>query len=200
MSYMEQHGTRLGRAGNGGSNGHRSQSRSWEGDPAATNARIGELFLATLEDIYSAEMQIIRAIWNIGAQTQSEKLRHALQQHGQETERQVHRLEQVFDMLSKPTRGKPCKAIDVLISEANEVVEKFKGSDALDAGLVSAAQAIEVYQISRYGTLKVWAEELDIPHAASLLDQTLQEKIKTHAILTEIAAGRVKRPPGKRPK
>jgi hypothetical protein len=96
---MEQHGTRFGRAGNGGSNGHRSQSPSWDGDPAASNARIGELLL---EDIYSAEMQIIRAIWNIGAQSQSEKLRQALQQHGQETERQVQRLEQVFDMLRSP--------------------------------------------------------------------------------------------------
>jgi ferritin-like metal-binding protein YciE len=196
---MEQHGTRSGRGGNGGSNGHRSQSRSWEGDPAASNARMGELFLATLEDIYSAEMQIIRAIWNIGAQSQSEKLRHALQQHGQETERQVQRLEQVFEMLSKPTGGKPCKAIEVLIREANEVIEKFKGSDALDAGLVSATQAIEVYEISRYGTLRVWAEELDIRHAATLLDQTLQEKIKTHAILTEIAAEGAKRPPVQRP-
>jgi ferritin-like metal-binding protein YciE len=130
MSYMEQHGTRFGRAGNGGSNGHRSQSPSWDGDPAASNARIGELFLETLEDTYSAEMQIIRAIWNIGAQSQSEKLRQALQQHGQETERQVQRLEQVFDMLSKPTGGKPCKAIEVLIGEVNEVIEKFKGSDA----------------------------------------------------------------------
>ena len=197
---MEQHGTRFGRAGNGGSNGHRSQSRSWDGDPAASNARIGELFLETLEDIYSAEMQIIRAIWNIGAQSQSEKLRQALQQHGQETERQVQRLEQVFDMLSKPTGGKPCKAIEVLIGEVNEVIEKFKGSDALDAGLVSAAQAIEVYEISRYGTLKAWAEELGIGDAATLLDETLQEKVKTHAILTEIAAERVKESPGHRPK
>ena len=200
MSYMEQHGTRFGRAGNGGSNGHRSQSRSWDGDPAASNARIGELFLETLEDIYSAEMQIIRAIWNIGAQSQSEKLRQALQQHGQETERQVQRLEQVFDMLSKPTGGKPCKAIEVLIGEVNEVIEKFKGSDALDAGLVSAAQVIEVYEISRYGTLKAWAEELGIGDAATLLDETLQEKVKTHAILTEIAAERVKESPGHRPK
>ena len=197
---MEQHGTRFGRAGNGRSNGHRSQSRSWDGDPAASNARIGELFLETLEDIYSAEMQIIRAIWNIGAQSQSEKLRQALQQHGQETERQVQRLEQVFDMLSKPTGGKPCKAIEVLIGEVNEVIEKFKGSDALDAGLVSAAQAIEVYEISRYGTLKAWAEELGIGDAATLLDETLQEKVKTHAILTEIAAERVKELPGHRPK
>ena len=197
---MEQHGTRFGRAGNGGSNGPRSQSPSWDGDPAASNARIGELFLETLEDIYSAEMQIIRAIWNIGAQSQSEKLRQALQQHGQETERQVQRLEQVFDMLSKPTGGKPCKAIEVLIGEVNEVIEKFKGSDALDAGLVSAAQAIEVYEISRYGTLKAWAEELGIGDAATLLDETLQEKVKTHAILTEIAAERVKESPGHRPK
>ena len=197
---MEQHGTRFGRAGNGGSNGHRSQSRSWDGDPAASNARIGELFLETLEDIYSAEMQIIPRHMEHRRSEPVRKLRQALQQHGQETERQVQRLEQVFDMLSKPTGGKPCKAIEVLIGEVNEVIEKFKGSDALDAGLVSAAQAIEVYEISRYGTLKAWAEELGIGDAATLLDETLQEKVKTHAILTEIAAERVKESPGHRPK
>ena len=92
------------------------------------------------------------------------------------------------------------QSIEVLIGEVNEVIEKFKGSDALDAGLVSAAQVIEVYEISRYGTLKAWAEELGIGDAATLLDETLQEKVKTHAILTEIAAERVKESPGHRPK
>ena len=141
----------------------------------------------TLQDIYSAEKQMLRAMGKIGRQSQSDQLRQALQKHGEETETQVERLEQVFEMLGKPARGKPCDAIEGLISEAQEIMQEFKGSDALDAGLVSAAQAIEHYKISRYGTLKSWAQELGMRDAAKLLDETLQEEKKTDAILTRIA-------------
>jgi ferritin-like metal-binding protein YciE len=191
-SYVEQHGKGSGSAGGDRSDGQRSQQRSRDGNPAASNnGRLGELFLVTLKDIYSAEKQMLRAMSKISSQSQSDQLRQALRKHGEETETQVERLEQVFEMLGKPARGKPCEAIEGLISEAQEVMEEFKGSDVLDAGLVSAAQAIEHYEISRYGTLKTWAQELGMMDAAKLLDETLQEEKKTDAILTKIAEERV---------
>ena len=191
-SYMEQHGKASGSAGSGRSDRPGSEQRSGNGNPAASDdGRLGELFLVTLKDIYSAEKQMLRAMSKIGRQSQSDQLRQALQKHGEETEAQVERLEQVFEMLGKPARGKPCEAIEGLISEAQEVMEEFKGSNALDAGLVSAAQAIEHYEISRYGTLKTWAEELGMRDAVRLLDETLQEEKRTDAILTKIAEERV---------
>jgi ferritin-like metal-binding protein YciE len=144
-----------------------------------------------LKDIYNAEKQMLRAMGKIGRQSQSAQLRQALQKHGEETETQVERLEQVFQMLGKPARGKPCEAIEGLINEARDIMQEFKGTAALDAGLVSAAQAIEHYEIARYGTLKSWAGELGMTDAAKLLDETLQEEKKTDAILTKIAEERV---------
>jgi ferritin-like metal-binding protein YciE len=208
-AYMEQHGgsessgggqgrargsAQQRSAGGGRSETERVQARRGNGEPAASeDGRLGELFLVALKDIYSAEKQMLRAMPKISRQSQSEPFREALQRHGEETETQVERLEQVFEMLGKPARGKPCEAIEGLIKEAQEVVEGFKGSDALDAGLVSATQAIEYYEISRYGTLKTWAEELGMRDAAKLLDETLQEEKKTDAILTKIAEERVNR-------
>jgi ferritin-like metal-binding protein YciE len=200
-AYMEQHGGKSESAGSRESPGQGSAQRRSGGKATGkagngeegADGRLGELFLVTLKDIYSAEKQMLRAMAKIGSQSQSDQLRQALQKHGEETETQVERLEQVFEMLGKPARGKPCEAIEGLIKEAQEVVEEFKGSDALDAGLVSATQAIEHYEISRYGTLKTWAEELGMRDAAKLLDETLQEEKKTDAILTKIAEERVNR-------
>lgn len=91
---------------------------------------------------------------------QDERLKLAFDKHLEETEGQVERLVQVFDLLGKPARGKTCPAIDGLIEEGQEILEEFKGSDALDAGLLAAAQAVEHYEIARYGTLKSWAMHL----------------------------------------
>jgi ferritin-like metal-binding protein YciE len=144
-----------------------------------------------LKDIYTAEKQMLRAMGKIARQSQSDQLRQALQRHGEETETQVERLEQVFEMLGKPARGKPCDAIEGLINEAREIVEEFRGTDALDAGLLSASQAIEHYEIARYGTLKTWAGQLGMSDAAKLLDEMLQEEKKTDAVLTKITEERV---------
>jgi ferritin-like metal-binding protein YciE len=213
-TYMEQHGgsgsADGSRAGAGGSQARtrgtaqqrstgsgrsetrRSQPQRGSGEPAAAeDGRLGELFLVALKDIYTAEKQMLRAMPKLSRQSQSEQFRQAMERHGVETETQVERLEQVFEMLGKPARGKPCEAIEGLIKEAQEVAEEFKGSDALDAGLVSAAQALEHYEIARYGTLKAWAEELGMRDAAKLLDETLQEEKRTDALLTKIAEERV---------
>jgi ferritin-like metal-binding protein YciE len=205
-AYMEQHGggsdsaggsqgargSTQRSAGSGRSGTQRAQPRRGNGDPAATeDGRLGELFLVGLKDIYTAEKQMLRAMPKLSRQSQSEQFRQAMERHGEETETQVERLEQVFEMLGKPARGKPCEAIEGLIKEAQEVADEFKGSDALDAGLISAAQALEHYEIARYGTLKAWAEELGMRDAAKLLDATLQEEKRTDALLTKIAEDRV---------
>ena len=190
-SYVEQHVKDCGSAGRG-RDGQGSQQRSRDGGPApSNNGRLGELFLVTLKDIYSAEKQMLRAISKIGSQSRSDQLRQALRKHGEETETQVERLEQVFEMLGKPARGGPCEPIEGLISVAQDVMEEFKGSNVLDAGIVSAAQAIEHYEISRYGSLKTWAQELGMIDAVKLLDETLQEEKRADAILTKIAEERV---------
>jgi ferritin-like metal-binding protein YciE len=197
-AYMEQHGGtsqgggRLSRA-----QGSVQQRSGGEAAGKAGNAeegedgRLGDLFLVTLQDIYSAEKQMLGALAKIGSQSQSDQLRQALKVHGEETETQVERLEQVFEMLGKPAQGKPCRAIEGLISEAEEVMQEFNGSGALDPGLLSATQAVEHYEISRYGTLKAWAEELGMRDAAKLLDETLHEEKRTDALLTKIAQERV---------
>jgi len=148
---------------------------------------LDDLFLETLKDMYHAEKQILRALPKMGKAADSDQLRQAFETHRKETEGQVARLEQVFEMLGKPARGKPCEAIQGIIEEGKEVMEDFKGSDALDAGLLAGAQAVEHYEISRYGTLKSWAMQLRMNDAAELLDQTLQEEKKTDQLLTQIA-------------
>jgi ferritin-like metal-binding protein YciE len=186
--YIGQHGERSGNAGDALSNGHGSQLRHEDGNPARSDdGRLGDLFLAALKNIYSAETQMLRAMWSIGRKIQSDQLHQALERHGEETETQVERLEQVFEMLNKPAGGKACKAIEQTVSEVYQVIEKFKDSDALDAPLISAVRAVENYEISCYEKLKTWAEELGMEDAVKLLDETLQEEKKTGAILWKIA-------------
>ncbi len=146
-----------------------------------------DLFFDTLKDIYYAEKQILRALPKMAREAQSPELKHAFETHRDETEGQVERLNQVFEQLGRPARGKTCEAILGIIDEAKEIMEDFKGAEALDAGLASSAQAVEHYEIARYGTLKTWAKELGLSDAAKLLDQTLQEEIRADQLLTKLA-------------
>lgn len=118
---------------------------------------------------------------------QSEDLRGAFEKHQRETEGQVKRVEQVFDLIGKKAQGKTCDAIVGIVEEGQEIMKEYKGSPALDAGLLAGAQAVEHYEISRYGTLKTWADELGLKDAVRLLDATLQEEKNTDATLTKIA-------------
>jgi ferritin-like metal-binding protein YciE len=152
---------------------------------------LNDLFLEVLKDTYSAEKQVLRALGKISKAADSEKLAVALDTHRTETEGQIERLQQVFEMVGKPARGRPCEAISGILEEANEIAQEFKGSEALDAGLIAAQQAVEHYEITRYGTLKSWAEELGLIEAVPLLAQTLEEEKKTDQILTELARERV---------
>ena len=153
----------------------------------AKQKTLDDLFLDTLKDIYYAERKILKALPKIARGAQSDKLRAALEKHKDETEGQVERLQQVFEILGKRAQGKTCPAIDGIIEEGEEIMEEFKDTPALDAGLVSAAQAVEHYEITRYGTLKRWAQMLGMDDAARLLDQTLAEESKTDEDLTAFA-------------
>jgi ferritin-like metal-binding protein YciE len=148
---------------------------------------LDDLFHETLKDIYYAEKKILTALPKMAKAAQSEDLRAAFEKHEGETEGQVQRLERVFSMIDKPAKGKTCDAINGLIDESKDVMKEFKDSPALDAGLLASAQAVEHYEISRYGTLKTWAEELGLNDAASLLDETLQEERNTDEALTALA-------------
>ena len=117
----------------------------------------------------------------------SDELRAAFEKHEGETEGQIERLEQIFELLGKPARGKKCDAIEGILDEGKEIMDEYKGASALDAGLLAAAQAVEHYEISRYGTLKSWAGKLGMEDAGRLLDQTLAEERKTDETLTKIA-------------
>ena len=152
---------------------------------------LNDLFVEALKDVYHAEKQILRALPKMAKSAESDQLRQAFQTHREETERQVERLEQVFELIGKPARGKPCQAMQGIIEEGKEIMEDFADSEALDAGLIDAAQAVEHYEICRYGTLKAWATQLGMRDAARLLDQTLQEEKKTDKLLSQLAESAV---------
>ena len=155
----------------------------------AKDKKLNDLFLDTLKDIYFAEKQVLKALPKMAKAARSDKLRAAFEKHHDETEGQIERLEQVFELLDKPARGKTCEAILGILDEGKEIMDDYKGTEALDAGLVSAAQAVEHYEIARYGTLKQWAQQLGMKDAVRLLDQTLQEEKKTDEALTSLAEG-----------
>lgn len=153
----------------------------------ASAKTLDDLFLDTLKDIYFAEKQILKALPKMARAAQSEEGKAGFLQHRDETQGQIERLEQVFEFLGKPARGKTCEAIQGILAEGEEIIEEFKGSPALDAGLISSAQAVEHYEIARYGTLIAWAEQLGLKDAVALLKQTLAEEEATDKKLTKLA-------------
>jgi ferritin-like metal-binding protein YciE len=153
----------------------------------AKDKDLNDLFLDTLKDIYFAEKQILKALPKMAKAASSDQLRAAFEKHHDETEGQVERLEKVFELLDKPARGKTCDGIMGILDEGKEIMEEFKGTEALDAGMVAAAQAVEHYEIARYGTLKQWAQQLGMKDAVRLLDETLQQEKKTDQALTSLA-------------
>src|SRR6202040_1994891 len=146
-----------------------------------------ELFHETLKDIYFAEKKILSALPKMTKAAQSQELKAAFEKHETETEEHVARLEKVFEEIDETPRGKTCDAIMGIVEEGQDVMKEFKGAPALDAGLLAAAQAVEHYEIARYGTLKTWAAELGLNQAVKLLERTLAEEKKTDETLTELA-------------
>ncbi len=155
--------------------------------PAKKDKTLDDLFLDTLKDIYYAERKIVKALPKMARGAQSDKLKAAFEKHRDETEGQIERLQQIFDILGKPARGKTCAAIEGILEEGDEIMEEFKDTPALDAGLVSAAQAVEHYEMARYGTLRRWAQMLGMKDVERLLSETLAEEEKTDQDLTAFA-------------
>jgi ferritin-like metal-binding protein YciE len=153
--------------------------------------KLDELFHDTLKDIYFAEKKILATLPKMAKAAQSPDLKQAFEKHRGETEGHVARLEEIFGAIDKKPQAKTCDAIVGITDEGAEIMKEYKDSSALDAGLLAAAQAVEHYEISRYGTLKTWAQELGLNDAVQLLDQTLDEEKNTDATLTKIAEAAV---------
>ena len=149
--------------------------------------KLDALFHDTLKDIYFAEKKILSALPKMAKAAQEPELQAAFEKHEAQTETHVARLEQVFEAIDAKPQGKTCDAIIGIIEEGQEIMKSYKNSPALDAGLLAAAQAVEHYEISRYGTLRTWAEELGLEEAAELLEATLREEKETDETLTQIA-------------
>ena len=146
-----------------------------------------DLFLDTLKDIYYAERQIVKALPKMAKAAQDPNLKAGFEKHLQETEGHIERLEQVFEIIGETPRGKTCDAILGILEEGKSIMEDFKGTIALDAGLISSGQAVEHYEMARYGTLRTWAQQLGRNDAAKLFEATLREERATDQALTKLA-------------
>ena len=146
-----------------------------------------DLFVETLKDIYYAEKHILKALPSMVKKADGDKLKNALEAHRKETEGQIGRLEQVFKLCETAARGKKCDAIEGILAEAKEHMDEIKNEAVLDAGIIASAQAVEHYEITRYGTLIAWAKQLGMDEVAGLLEQTLEEEKNADELLTEIA-------------
>ena len=164
----------------------RNQSES-ESDQGGMNNELHELFLEELADIYNAETQLTKALPKMARAAESEELRAAFEEHLQQTEEQISRLDQVYESLGESMKRKTCKAMQGLIEEGSEVMQEYKGSSAIDAALIAAAQKIEHYEIASYGTLCTWAEQMDHQDALDFLKQNIDEEEATDERLTELA-------------
>ena len=152
---------------------------------------LDKLFEETLRDIYYAEKAILKNLPKMARKASSDKLRSAFEKHIDQTEEQVGRLEQVFEFIGKAPRGKRCPAIDGLAEEASEIMQEAEDDTVRDAGMLAAAQAVEHYEISRYGTLAAWAEKLGMKDAVKLLKTTLEEEKETDMKLSELALSEI---------
>ena len=150
-----------------------------------------DLFVHTLQDIYYAESQIAKSLPKMIERTTSPELRQAFQTHLTETQGQIKRLEQVFQMHGQPVKGVTCAAMDGILEEATEIMGDVEDKEVLDAAMLASAQAVEHYEITRYGTLVAWAKELGRQDCASVLQQNLDEEKATDRKLSTLAESRV---------
>ncbi len=148
---------------------------------------LNDLFVHLLKDVYYAERQILKALPKMAKSAETAELKKAFETHRSETEGQIERLQQVFEMIEKPARGIKCEAIEGLVEEAKEVMEEAETPEVMDAGLLAAGQAVEHYEMARYGTLIAWAGQLNMPKAAKLLEQNLAEEKNADKLLSDIA-------------
>ena len=146
-----------------------------------------DLFVHLLKDMYYAEKQILKALPKMAKKADSDELRQAFEHHLKETEGQVDRLEQVFELCGIKAAGKSCPAIKGILEEGAEGMKDAKDPDVLDAGMIADAQAVEHYEIARYGTMIAWANQLGMGDAANLLQQNLDQEYGADRLLTDLA-------------
>ena len=158
---------------------------------SAAKSDLQKLFVHTLKDVYYAETAITKALPKMIEAANSKELKAAFEKHLGETENQIARLKEVFELIGEKASGVPCEAIKGILKEGDEVAEEFEDSKALDAGLIAAAQAVEHYEIARYGALASWADELGMADAAALLNETLEEEEATDEALTQLAETKI---------
>ena len=156
-------------------------------DESMKNHPLHELFLNELADVYSAEQQLIKALPKMAEAAQSDELRSAIESHLEETRNQAERLDQVAKGLNETIEDNTCEAMEGLLKEGEELMEKYEGNPALDAALIAAAQKVEHYEIATYGTLIAWARQMGHQNAVLLLEETLQEEKSADEKLTSIA-------------
>jgi ferritin-like metal-binding protein YciE len=152
-----------------------------------------DLFLHHMKDMYYAEKKILKSLPKMAEKAGEEQLRKAFQEHEKQTQGQIKRLEQVFQELGEKAGGDTCEAIDGIIEEAEELMQDAKDENTCDAGLISSAQAVEHYEIARYGTMATWAKQLGMKEAEKLLHQNLEEEKNTDQKLTRLAEQRINR-------
>jgi ferritin-like metal-binding protein YciE len=162
-----------------------------EASTMAKTKTLQDLFTDSVKDVYFAEKKILATLPKMAKAAQNPKLTAAFEKHMAETEGQIERLEQVFEELEESPKGKKCPSILGILEEGAEIMKEYKGTAALDAGLVASAQAVEHYEICRYGTLVTWAKELGLNQSVKLLKQTLNEEEKTDKALSVLAEGAV---------
>jgi len=150
-------------------------------------SELRELFLDELADLLYAEKLLVKTLPKMAKAAESDELREAIEMHLEETETHVERLGQVFELFDKPIKTKKCDAMEGLVKEGQSIMSEWKGSPAADAGLISAAQKVEHYEIASYGTLVTWAELLEMDEAVDLLNETLDEEKATDEKLTQLA-------------
>ncbi len=152
-----------------------------------------DLFVHTLQDVYYAEQRIVEALPKMIEKAETNELRNVLNSHLAETEKQVERLEQVFEMIDESPSTEECQAVDGLIEEAEELMNEVDDKNVLDAGIVAAGQAVEHYEIARYGSLIAWADQIGLGKAKDLLEKTLEEEKRADKLLTEVALQNINR-------
>lgn len=160
------------------------KATEWENED---NSALRELFIAELQDIYWAEKHLVKALPKMAKAAQSQELSEAIEKHLAETEEQVERVEKVFEAIGETAKAKKCEAMNGLLKEAEELMDEFKDSPAIDAAIIAAAQKVEHYEIASYGTMVTFAKMLGQSEAAKLLNQTLKEEKKADTTLTDVA-------------
>jgi ferritin-like metal-binding protein YciE len=156
-------------------------------------SKLEDIFLMTLKDMYHGEKQIAKALPKMAKHAESRQLKEALNHHLDETKGQLARLERVFQLMDKPVRGETCEAVKGLLEEGEELMEKAANGAVCDAGIIGVSQAIEHYEMARYGTLIAWARQLGLMEATNLLEETLKQERKADATLNDIALHEVNR-------